>query len=98
MFVGKSVAEFEVNGLKAQFIIDTAMPVESVQAILNQLMHFCVERLKEVENEEAQRLKDEEAAKKPELEKEDEEIPDSVPASPFRTEEDKEEQPEEESE
>ncbi len=71
MFVGKSVAEFEVNGLKAQFIIDNAMPVEAVQAIVNQIMHFCVERQKEAQNEAAQKLKDEEAAKKAELEQEE---------------------------
>ena len=65
MFKNVSVAEFEVNGLKAQFIIDNAMSIEAVQAILNKVMHFCVERLNEAQNEDAQRLKDEEAARPP---------------------------------
>ena len=68
MFKPTSVAEFEVDGRKAQFIIDSSMPVAAVQSILNRLMHFCVERVKEAENEEAQRLKDEEAAKPQEVE------------------------------
>ena len=95
MFRNVSVAEFEVNGLKAQFIIDSAMPVESVQAILNKLIHFCVERQKEAENEIAQRIKDEEAAKKPELEQEEakaskEEIKSSVKKAKEKSEQTKE--------
>ena len=70
MFKNASVADFDVDGHKAQFIIDNSMPVQNVQAVLNKIMHFCVERLKEAENEEAQRIKDEESAKPPELEKE----------------------------
>jgi len=73
MFVSKSVAEFDVDGKKAQFIIDSSIPVEAVQQILNKLMHFCVERLKEAENERAQNIKDLEAAKVPELEPVEEE-------------------------
>jgi len=68
MFRGVSIAEFQAGEHKAHFMIDNAMPVESVQAILNKIMHFCVERLKEAENEEAQRIKDEEASRPPELE------------------------------
>ena len=68
MFKSVSIANFEVDQHKAQFIIDNSMPVEGVQQILNKLMHFCVERLKEAENEKAQHIKDEEAAKVPELE------------------------------
>lgn len=61
MFSNKSVATFDVNGHRAMFLIDNDMPVVSVQAILNKLTHFCVERIKEVENEEAQQKKDAEA-------------------------------------
>lgn len=68
MFRGVSIADFDVDGHKAQFIIDNKMPVESVQAVLNKIMHFCVERLKEAEDAAEQIKKDEEANKVPKLE------------------------------
>lgn len=70
MFKNFSIAEFNVDGFKAQFIIDAAMPIAGVQAVLNKLMHFCVERMIEAENEAAQKVKDEEASKVRELEAE----------------------------
>jgi hypothetical protein len=70
MFKSYSVADFEVNGLRASLIIDTKMPVESVKCLLNKVMHFCVEKEKEAENEAAQEAKDEKDTKKPELESE----------------------------
>ena len=71
MFKNMSIAEFSVEDHKAYFIIDRDAPIAAAQAVLNKLMHYCVERLKEAENEEAQRLKDEEASKPPELEAEE---------------------------
>jgi hypothetical protein len=71
MFKSKSVATFAVGEYQAQIMIDTDMPIVSVQKVLNELMYFCVERIKEYENEEAQKLKDEEASQAPILEASD---------------------------
>jgi len=68
MFRGMSVAKFESNGQEAMFIIDGGMSVANMQSILNELMYFCVQRTKENQAIEDQRLKDEEANKKIELE------------------------------
>jgi hypothetical protein len=68
MFKSKSVATFLVGEHQAQIMIDTDMPIVSVQKVLNELMYFCVERIKEYENEEAQKVKDEIASQEPKLE------------------------------
>jgi hypothetical protein len=69
MFRSVSIAQFKASGgHEAQFMIDNAMPVPAVLEILQKLMHFCVERQKEAENELAQEKKDEEASRPPELE------------------------------
>ena len=62
MFKNMSVAEFNIREHKAFVCLDVSMPVIVVQEILQNLMHFCVERLKEAEAEEAQRLADEKAS------------------------------------
>jgi len=70
MFKQMSVAEFIVNGKKAYFFISDELSILEVQTILNRVMHYCVEKIKEVEVEEAQKIKDAEANKVPELEAE----------------------------
>lgn len=68
MFRAKAVAKFLINGKEAEFIVDNDMPIIDIQIVLNKLIHFCVEKIQEVENEEAQIRKDEEDSKKPKLE------------------------------
>lgn len=69
MFRPVSIAQFKSScGHEAQFMTDNGMPVPAMLEILQKMMHFCVERQKEAENELAQAKKDEEAVKPPELE------------------------------
>ncbi len=70
MFKQMSVANFKVGEHEACIMVDRAMPAVSLQLILNKLMHFCVERQKEADNEIAQAAKDAEAERPPKLEAE----------------------------
>ena len=71
MFKNKSVAEFDSDGHKATFIIDSDMPISAMQAILNEIMYYCVDRLKQAEQEVLQELAEKEMEKKPDLQSED---------------------------
>jgi len=72
MFKPMDVAKFNSNGYEAIFFISKGMPISDFQAILSRLIHFCEQKKIEAQNEEAQKIKDEEANKKPELEEAEE--------------------------
>ena len=75
MFKDKSVAEFNSDGHKATFIIENDMPISAVQAILNEIMYYCVDRIKHAEQEELQALAEKEMEKKPDLEMQELAVP-----------------------
>ena len=51
------------------------MPISAVQAILNEIMYYCVDRIKHAEQEELQALAEKEMEKKPDLEMQDLAVP-----------------------
>tara|TARA_R110002126_G_scaffold3502_5_gene20029 strand:- start:151 stop:417 length:267 start_codon:yes stop_codon:yes gene_type:complete len=69
MFKGMSLAEFkEDNGQRALLFVDNGLSVDGLLSILNKVNYYCMDKKKEAENAEAQRIKDEEAERPPELE------------------------------
>lgn len=63
MFRNAAIAEFIVNDHRISLIIDAQTPISSVQEVLNQVMHFCVEKINQAKADEEQKRLDEEAVK-----------------------------------